>query len=197
MARKKAATEVFDPVKFGTHLRNERRRAGFSNTKDLSKALQEKTGTFIDFDTLLKFERGEREPDISKLIALSVVIYGDRWDEGLVSLASGAMPDCYGERPGMRKCVIESQRRKTTGNAAFRMLERELNRSELIAGLSDMYGTTYTEAERWYEFCNLQTNGGTLTDNDFARIKKLGLLDENGRLVEPKQIQPRPNGRLE
>lgn len=80
----------FDRALFGANLRNERRRAGFTNTKALSAALQEKTGTFVDFDTLLKFERGEREPSASKLVAIAVVLYGRDWPDGLVSLVLGA-----------------------------------------------------------------------------------------------------------
>lgn len=74
MAVKKAKTSVFDPKIFGELLREERRAAGFSSAPKFSEAIERETGIYIDKDTIHKIERGEREPDISKLIAMCETI---------------------------------------------------------------------------------------------------------------------------
>lgn len=84
MGKKKPATLVFDPSLFGRILREQRRLAGYSNTKVFSQAIQEKTGVFVDFDTLMKYERGEREPDVSKLLGIAFTLYGQDWPEEVV-----------------------------------------------------------------------------------------------------------------
>lgn len=93
MAEKKPDTKVFSPERFGRKLREERRLAGYKNTKELSEAIQELTDTFIDFDTLMKYERGEREPDVSKIFAIAVTLYGSNWADGLRGLLAFAIPD--------------------------------------------------------------------------------------------------------
>lgn len=93
MAKKKPDTKVFSPERFGRKLREERRLAGYKNTKELSEAVQELTDTYIDFDTLMKYERGEREPDISKTFAIAVTLYGSSWADGLRGILAFAVPD--------------------------------------------------------------------------------------------------------
>lgn len=88
----KPPTKVFDPVAFGKTLRSERRKCGFSNTKKLSKAIEEKTGIFIDFDTLMRYERGEREPDISKITAIAFTLYDYEFKNGRDKLLNDALP---------------------------------------------------------------------------------------------------------
>lgn len=92
MVRVKQETKVFSPFAFGKKLRSERRIKGYSNTKKFSEAIQERTGVFIDFDTLMKYERGEREPDITKLMAISFALYENRWLKGLENLLIYSMP---------------------------------------------------------------------------------------------------------
>lgn len=74
MTAKKQATKVFSPEAFGKELRNSRRTAGYSSTPKFSEAIKEKTGIYIDHETLHRIERGEREPDITKLIAMSATL---------------------------------------------------------------------------------------------------------------------------
>lgn len=92
MAKKKSDTRVFSPERFGRKLREERRLAGYKNTKEFSEAITKLTWSFIDFDTLMKYERGEREPDVSKLVAITFTLYGADWKDGLAELLSFAQP---------------------------------------------------------------------------------------------------------
>ena len=93
MGKKKANTSLFSPAIFGEILRNERRERGYSNTRKFSAAILDKTGTYIDFDTLLTYERGEREPDVTKLVAIAVTLAGDFWTEWLPSVLSSCVPE--------------------------------------------------------------------------------------------------------
>ncbi len=95
MARKKQPTKVFDPIEFGKLVREDRKRAGFSSAPKFSKAIKEKTGVYIDPDTLHKIERGEREPDVTKLIAMSATMYEKHnlgWSAGLGFLLDRSQP---------------------------------------------------------------------------------------------------------
>lgn len=92
MPKTKKPTNVFNPALFGEQLRTERRKAGFSNTKLLSKAIKKQTGVFIDFDTLMKYERGEREPDVTKLVAISFTLYQEKWLSGMNNLIMLSIP---------------------------------------------------------------------------------------------------------
>lgn len=74
MAKKKPPTSVFVPEQFGAELRKKRRESGFASTKAFSDAIKDETGVYVDFDTLNKIERGEREPDVSKLVAMCATI---------------------------------------------------------------------------------------------------------------------------
>lgn len=93
MGKKKASTSLFSPAIFGEILRNERRERGYSNTRKFSAAILDKTGTYIDFDTLLTYERGEREPDVTKLVAIAVTLADDLWTEWLTSILSSCVPE--------------------------------------------------------------------------------------------------------
>lgn len=74
MAKKKPDTYVFSPVRFGEYVRKKRRGAGYASTGEFSESIKELAGVYIDPDSLIKIERGEREPDISKAIAMSEAI---------------------------------------------------------------------------------------------------------------------------
>lgn len=95
MARKKAATKVFDPATFGKLVRMDRKRAGFSSAPKFSEAIKNKTGVYVDPDTLHKIERGEREPDITKLIAICATMYEREllgWSANMGSLIHQSQP---------------------------------------------------------------------------------------------------------
>lgn len=93
MGKKKADTPLFSPTIFGEILRDARRDRGYSNTKKFSAAILDKTGTYIDFDTLLTYERGEREPDVTKLVAIAVTLSDDFWIEWLPSVLASCVPE--------------------------------------------------------------------------------------------------------
>lgn len=136
---KKAATEFFDPVKFGRILREKRRVAGFSNTRKLSQSVKEKTGVFVDPDTLLKYERGEREPDITKFTALLVTIFGDEWRDEMPEIIIESMPD------GGRAVVqIGASLRAKLREMAH--MEQAIN-IKTIAAVSSSLSIPYDEAE--------------------------------------------------
>lgn len=87
MRKKAKATELFDPLFFGKKLRTVRRARGFKNTKELSSAIKRVTGVYIDFDTLMRYERGERDPCASNFAALLVTLYGsEHLHDGLSEL---------------------------------------------------------------------------------------------------------------
>ena len=92
MANKKRATSVFDPQRFGNALRAERRKKGYTNTRVFSEAIQKETDVFIDFDTLMKYERGEREPDVTKLVAIAFTLFKTNWIEELETLLIASLP---------------------------------------------------------------------------------------------------------
>lgn len=97
MGRKKAPTDVFIPEAFGAALRRRRKEQGFSSVDKLSGAIKEATGVYIDRDTLFKIERGEREPDISKLVAICITLYGVSWRTKLGYLLKESVPEKYQE----------------------------------------------------------------------------------------------------
>lgn len=65
---------LFNARWFGRYVREERHKAGFKSAKSFSDAIQEKTGVFIDKDTILLIERGERLPDVEKYYAIIATI---------------------------------------------------------------------------------------------------------------------------
>lgn len=78
-------TPVFSPRLFGEILRKKRYEAGFSSADSFIKAISEQTGVYIDKETMLRMERGQVEPSISKLIAICEVLAN-----------SGAYEEAYG-----------------------------------------------------------------------------------------------------
>lgn len=65
---------LFNAEWFGHYVRGARHDAGFKNAKSFSNAIEEKTGVFIDKDTILLIERGERLPDVEKYYAIVATI---------------------------------------------------------------------------------------------------------------------------
>lgn len=62
--------KLFNAHKFGAYLRKERTEKGYKSARAFSKAIEERTGVYIDKDTILLIERGERLPDAEKYLAL-------------------------------------------------------------------------------------------------------------------------------
>lgn len=130
MANTKASTKVFNPAAFGEILRSERRKAGFSNTKLLSQAVKQETGVFIDFDTLMKYERGEREPDITKLIAIAFTLYHEKWLHGLNNFLMLSIPIEFENGNITSGIKIFSQ---AQGNAEEDTLEKQAIKSKITS----------------------------------------------------------------
>lgn len=82
---------IFDPKRFGELVRQERRKAGFSNTARLSDGIREATGVFIDKDTLIRIERGERLPDVQKFFAIAYTLGGSRWESFACDFLEGSI----------------------------------------------------------------------------------------------------------
>lgn len=144
--KKKPDTTVFSPDRFGNILRSERRKKGFTNTKQLSEAIKEKTGVFVDFDTLMKYERGEREPDVTKLLAIAVTIFEDKWVTELSAVLISSLPiSSYGNSI-FANAVMEEASRKDDA-------EREQKRADQlskIAAISKAFDIKFSSAEKLY-----------------------------------------------
>lgn len=95
MARKKAPTSVFDPEAFGSALKRRRKEQGFSSVPKLCESIEDLTGVHIDPDTLYKIERGEREPDMTKLVSICITLYGVSWRTKLGYILNESVPEEY------------------------------------------------------------------------------------------------------
>lgn len=76
-------TRVFSPRQFGEHLRDMRRESGFSSVDSFSKSIADETGVKIDRESLLRIERGQLVPDLSKFVAICYTIAETRPGEQL------------------------------------------------------------------------------------------------------------------
>lgn len=65
---------IFNREAFGKLLRERRKEFGYRNTKDFSDAILKKTGFSINQETLARYERGERLPDIEQFLALLITL---------------------------------------------------------------------------------------------------------------------------
>lgn len=144
MAKVKAATQTFDPVRFGRILREKRRIEGYSNTRQFSDAILDKTQTFIDSDTLLKYERGEREPDVSKLVAIATTLFGGGWDSKLMEILRDSIPresnSTYTLATSLQSSIDDLKRLNKE-----RALRDELSKAIFI---SDALGIPFSEAKQ-------------------------------------------------
>lgn len=80
------AYPIFNQKRFGEVIRQWRRQEGYSNTASLSEAIETKTGVYIDKDTLIRIERGERLPDVGKYFAIILTLSGDSWREDSIQI---------------------------------------------------------------------------------------------------------------
>lgn len=95
MGKTKPNTNIFSPEQFGKSLRMMRHLAGFSNTRSFSEAIKGCTGESINFEVLMRYERGECEPDLTNLIAISMTIaiaHKKNFSNYLLSLVLDSMP---------------------------------------------------------------------------------------------------------
>lgn len=140
MANKKRATSVFDPQRFGNALRAERRKKGYTNTRVFSEAIQKETDVFIDFDTLMKYERGEREPDVTKLVAIAFTLFKTNWIEELETLLIASLPFSPNGNSIYSYSLVNKKN-----------LERKnADYVSKIAALSQAFDITYSAAEKLY-----------------------------------------------
>ncbi|MEL0106598.1 MAG: helix-turn-helix domain-containing protein [Rhodospirillaceae bacterium] len=90
MAKKRATPEKAASERFGVNLRKLRERHRLT-AKDIAEVIGLRT------DTILKYERGEREPSILTLIALSqyfgismdLLVIGEKQPKGMMNFLSG------------------------------------------------------------------------------------------------------------
>lgn len=144
MTRKKENTAVFYPAEFGKVLREERRSAGFTSTPKFSEAIKEDTGIFIDPDTLHKIERGERETDPSKLIAISITISNrkaENWILVVDRLLSNSVPleiAFKDEHSSLERSYIEKYKERFETLPSVKHVE---SATDIHIGASQVYGT--------------------------------------------------------
>lgn len=72
---------------FGEYLREMRKFAGYSNTKQLSEAIEERTGVHVDPNGLDRYERGERLPGLDRFFAIVATLEGEEIDHTFGFLA--------------------------------------------------------------------------------------------------------------
>ena len=135
---------------------------------------------------------------MSKLIALAIVIYGDKWDIGLVSLALKSMPALYKSLPFMKDSILSSLDRKYQARESIIDLELALKKSMIIAEASNLCGLNYAETERlvYSEAALALKPGDTVPESEIEDLKRLGLMDEIGRLVERENVSITSDGRV-
>lgn len=161
MAKKKPTTKVFDPVAFGESLREKRRGAGFSNVKKLSEAIEKDTGEYIDPDTLHRIERGEREPNISKLEAICITIFGNDWLRELVNILKSSLPATpYGVSLLSKAAIQDIEELDTM---------QEVIRLKKIAAISKTLDIKFSDAESLYNEPELRKKFDEVFSNNPAR----------------------------
>lgn len=72
--RVKPDTKVFSPKLFGEKLRATRLEYGFSSVDKFIDAINKKTGVTIDKASMLRIERGQLDPSISRLMAICATL---------------------------------------------------------------------------------------------------------------------------
>lgn len=81
--------QIFDCTKFGELLRENRKEQGYKSTKDFGAAIFKKTGLSINQETLARYERGERKPDIEQFLAIVITLSKndtpESWAQGLTT----------------------------------------------------------------------------------------------------------------
>lgn len=83
----KRKERIFNNDAFGALLREKRKEQGYKNVNDFSAAILDKTGLSINPETLARYERGERKPDIEQFLALAITLTDKRdaysWAQGI------------------------------------------------------------------------------------------------------------------
>lgn len=77
---------VIDRKLFGVQLREARKRAGYTSIDKLVEAIEEKIGYQTSKRHILRIENGEAEPNLSLLVSLSLVLYGDIFAPSMVKM---------------------------------------------------------------------------------------------------------------
>ena len=120
--------QILNTKAFGHLLREKRKEQGYRNTKDFSAAIYDRTGLTINAETLARYERGERKPDIEQFLALTITLAG-----GVVAnmeatdFPSSVFSECLAGKP-----AFERLERATRGAAVvLDSIERDLERGDL------------------------------------------------------------------
>lgn len=96
--------QIFNCEAFGHLLREKRKEQGYRNTKDFSAAIYERTGLTINAETLARYERGERKPDIEQFLALAISLSRNNspstWAQGITT---DVFTECLEGKPALFK----------------------------------------------------------------------------------------------
>lgn len=76
----------FNAKWFGDYLRQTRKAEGYKNTKQLSEAIEERTGVYIDFNSIDRYERGERMPGVDRFFAIIATLENEGIDSSFGTL---------------------------------------------------------------------------------------------------------------
>lgn len=77
----------FNAKWFGDYLRETRKAAGYKNTRLFSEAIEERTGVYVDYNSLDRYERGERMPGVDRFFAIVATLEESGYDHTFGLLA--------------------------------------------------------------------------------------------------------------
>lgn len=162
----KGDSEIFSPVRFGAALKNAREHVGITSADKLSKIAKEKTGVTINRDTIYKYERGEREPDITNLVAMFLSMFGDSWADELRDCLLSSMPSgrgaLFAAKMGVKRSWGDLKDQYKVNEAQHAFLVRQRG----ICILSDSLCVPYSEARELYDSENGRKNLYKAIGND-------------------------------
>lgn len=81
MAVENDKPRILNRIALGDYIAEKRRKAGFKNREEFSRAIEEKTSLIVSPETIKRIERGEGLPSLEVFFAISVVAgNGHSWE---------------------------------------------------------------------------------------------------------------------